>query len=118
MSQTIPANQPTIAARGNKRATIRYRCAPATIGKLYINEDHEYQHAWLVNLSLAGVGMVLTRPIVLGKLVLIHIKSSQPGKSYELMAHIVHCTPLPHGEWSIGCELVNALSPEDLDLLL
>lgn len=104
--------------RSNKRATVRYRCAPATIGKLYISEDHEYQHAWVVNLSLAGAGLILTRPVPVGNLVMMHIKSNEPTKTYELVAHVVHCTSLPHGEWSVGCELVHSLSAEDLDLLL
>ncbi len=118
MSKTsTPPNLPA-AGRGNKRATVRYRCAPATIGKLYLSDDQEYQHAWLVNLSLTGVGMILPRPVTVGSFVAIHIKSNTPGKTYELAAHVMHCTSLVHGEWNVGCELVHALAPEDLDLLL
>ena len=46
----------------------------------------------------------------MGKLFMMHIKSNEPGKAYELVGHVVHCTPLPHGEWSVGCEFVNPLS--------
>jgi hypothetical protein len=121
VSQTsVPPNQSAgpATSRGNKRATVRYRCAPATIGKLYVTDDHEFQHAWILNLSVSGMGLVLTRPINSGSFVIIHIKSNDGTKTYELTAHVAHCTALPHGEWSVGCELVHSLSPEDLDLLL
>jgi hypothetical protein len=120
VSQTsLPPNQNTTASsRGNKRATVRYRCAPATIGKLYVSEDQEYQHAWVLNLSAQGIGMILTRPVPTGTFVIIHIKSNDSAKIYELTANIMHCTSLPHGEWNVGCELIKALSAEDLDLLL
>jgi hypothetical protein len=110
--------QAALSGRSNKRATVRYRCAPATIGKLYVSDDHEYQHSWLVNLSAGGVGLILTRPVPRGSFVLIHIKSNHPGKTYELAAHVVYCNALPHGEWNVGLELATPLSPEDLDLLL
>ena len=118
MSQTSPPTTPTAAGRGNKRATVRYRCAPATIGKLYVSDDHEYQHAWVLNLSAQGIGLILTRPVAAGTFVVIHLRSNDPARTYELTAHVVHCTALPHGEWNLGCELVNPLSLEDLDLLL
>jgi hypothetical protein len=106
------------ASRSNKRATVRYRCAPATIGKLFVSDDQEYQHAWVLNLSAQGIGLILTRAVAAGTFVVIQIKSNDPSKTYELTAHVAHCTSLPHGEWNVGCELVNVLSSEDLDLLL
>ncbi len=119
MSQTrVPPNQTTAASRGNKRATVRYRCAPATIGKLYVSDDQEYQHAWVLNLSTQGIGLILPRPVPVGTFVVIHIKSTDANRTYELAGNVMHCTSLPHGEWNVGCELVQALSSEDLDLLL
>jgi hypothetical protein len=118
VSQTSVPPNPGAASRGNKRATVRYRCAPATIGKLYVSEDHEYQHAWVLNLSTSGAGLILSRAVPLGTFVMIQVKSSDPSKTYELTAHVVHCNSLPHGEWNLGCELVSPLSLEDLDLLL
>jgi hypothetical protein len=113
-----PNDSATASSRGNKRATVRYRCAPATIGKLYVSDDQEYQHAWVLNLSAQGIGLILSRGVPAGTFVIIHIKSNAQNRTYELTANVMHCTALPHGEFNVGCELVNVLSCEDLDLLL
>ena len=52
-----PEGKPKARARGNRRATVRYRCAPATVGKVFSANDHEFQRAWIQDLSLTGLGM-------------------------------------------------------------
>jgi hypothetical protein len=104
--------------RGNNRATVRYRCAPATIGKLYLNEDHEFQHAWVVNLSRTGIGFLLARPLPSGTAVLIHMRGNEDSTMHEMPAQVVHCTVQLQGEWMVGCVFDDLLSPELLDNLL
>ena len=104
--------------RGNRRVTIRYRCAPATIGKVYLHDDLEYQHACVYDLSARGVGLQIARPLDLGQLLVIIIRSNDGSKSYELAARVAHCSLQPQGDWFVGCELSVTLTPEDLDLLL
>ena len=105
-------------ARGNQRATIRYRCAPATIGKIFPTDDQEFQRAWIIDLSLKGIGMQLSRPIDAGRLIIVLIKSNDGTRTFELSARVSHCHAQPQGEWSIGCELMTLLSPDELDQLL
>jgi hypothetical protein len=106
------------ASRGNKRATIRYRCAPATVGKVFAMDDQEFQRAWILDLSLTGVGMQLSRPLEPGNLIIIAIRSNCGTTTHELSARVMHCTTMPLGDWSIGCELVIKLSAEELEQLL
>jgi hypothetical protein len=104
---------------GNQRATIRYHCAPATVGKVFSAADQEFQRAWIIDLSLKGIGMELSRPVELGHHVIISIRGNDGTKVYELSACIMHCNKVPQGEtWYVGCELVVPLSPEELDQLL
>lgn len=103
---------------GNRRAVIRYRCAPATIGKIITHSDQEMERAWIVDLSLRGVGMQISRSLPLGEHVVITMRSSDSGKLYELSGVVVQCHALHHGEWHIGCELNLPLTPEDLEHLL
>lgn len=103
---------------GNRRATIRYRCAPATIGKVLSTEDRELQFAWILDLSQKGLGMQVARPIQPGRLIMISIKSSDGTRTFDLSARVMHCNPAPLNEWSLGCELMTSLSPDELEMLL
>lgn len=120
MSQTSISSEGMArsASRRNRRATIRYRCAPATVGKVFSSDDHEFQRAWIIDLSLHGVGMQLSRPLELGRLVYLSIRSSDGLKVHELAAHVIRANPVPHGDWYVGCELVKPLTPDELDELL
>jgi hypothetical protein len=101
-----------------QRATVRYRCAPATIGKVFINDDHEYQPAWVSNLSLGGVGLQIQRPVDLGTMILVQIRSPLTNQMHKLPAQVAHCFQVPQGEWYLGCEFIAAISHELLDELL
>jgi PilZ domain len=113
---------PPVATRlrrpANNRAMVRYRCAPATIGRLYVGEDHEFQHAWVANLSQNGVAFVLARSIPSGTPILIQIRGIANPVLYGLPAQVVHCTEQLEGDWMIGCSFEEPLSTELLDNLL
>lgn len=107
----------SIAAQ-NRRVSIRYRCAPATIGKVISTDDQEFQRAWILDLSQSGVGMQLTRPLEPGRLVIVTMKDNLGKKVFELAANVAFCTALPHGEWKVGCEFIHCLTLDELDQLL
>jgi hypothetical protein len=102
--------------RSNRRATVRYRCAPATPGKVYVTDDQEFQRAWVLDLSATGVGLETVRQLEAGAFLIINLKGRT--KEYQLPAHVVHATRQPRGEWLVGCELINPIANEDLDDLL
>jgi hypothetical protein len=103
---------------GNRRALIRYRCAPAMMGKIFANGDQELQRAWIIDLSQRGIGMQISRPLQSGDHIVIAMRSNTGAKVYELTALVAHCRELYHGEFLIGCELAIALSSDELDDLL
>ena len=103
-------------ARGNQRASVRYCCAPATTGKLYVNEDQEYQRAWVINISKTGLGLMLSRPLPVGAYLAIQIRGAQGV--VELNAHVMHATRQTQADWVIGCEFLHPLGDEELDALL
>jgi len=102
----------------NKRATVRYRCAPATPGRLILPEGQEYQRAWVLTLSRGGVGLHVARKLEPGTLLVIQLKGNASGKSYELAAQVAHVTPQLGDEWLIGCAILRPLTEQDLDDLL
>jgi hypothetical protein len=102
----------------NRRATVRYLCAPATSGRLVVVEKQEMQRAWVLDLSLGGVGLLLSRPLEAGLLVVIRLKSSEGGKVFELPAHVARSTKQSSGDWTVGCEFVTRLTPDEMETLL
>ena len=102
----------------NQRATVRYRCPPASAGRVYLAEDVEFQRAWLHNLSATGIGLLLAKPLDHGLFLTIQLKSSNSNKKYSLAAHAIHSTEQATGDWLVGCQFVEPLTDEDLDDLL
>lgn len=80
--------------------------------------DHEFQHAWVLNLSRNGIGFFLARPIAAGLPVVIQIRAAETDEMHELSATIVHCTAQLTGEWLVGGAFTHPLPVDVLDSLL
>jgi len=117
-TRTPPDGAAKAASRSNRRGIIRYRCAPATVGKVITPGDQVFQRVWIQDLSLQGIGMDLTRPISKGSFILISMKGNDGRRVFELSAKVMHCCALPHDQWHVGCEFITPLTPDDLDQLL
>jgi hypothetical protein len=102
----------------NRRATVRYHCAPATLGRLQLPAREEIQKAWVLDLSLGGVGLLLTRALEPGLAVVVRMNGSAGGRIYDLPARVVHATKDIGGDWVVGCRLDTALTQDDLDALV
>jgi hypothetical protein len=102
----------------NRRATVRYQCAPATSGSLFVIDKHELQRAWVLNLSVGGVGLMVSRALEPGLFVVIRIKAPTDGRLHELPARVVHSTKNPSGDWIVGCQFFQDLTLDELDSLL
>src|SRR5688500_3343235 len=88
-----------------RRASVRYQCGPATPGKLYVGEKQEWQRAWVMDLSRGGMGLLVNRPLEVGKFIIIQMKSNDEKKVFDLSATVMHVTEKPSGDWVVGCEL-------------
>lgn len=102
----------------NHRATIRYQCAPATASSIRLDNDHEYQRGWVQNLSVAGIGLLLSRPISPTTHILVILKTADGQRTLNMEARVIHSTQQPSGDWVVGCEFSERLSEDDLDQLL
>lgn len=116
MTMSLSEQAKSRVLKVNRRATVRYRCAPATPGKIIRTDDHELQRAWVLDVSSNGVGLEAVRPVELGAFVLVQLKSET--RAYQLPAHVAHCTQKQTGEWIIGCELVQRITDSELEDLL
>ncbi|MCI0684191.1 MAG: PilZ domain-containing protein [Gemmataceae bacterium] len=112
----LPLEEAQRLARSNHRATVRYRCAPATSGKVFLADDQELRRAWVMNLSKQGIGVLLPRPVPVGAYLTIQMRASQGAVS--MTGHVVHATLHGQGEWLIGCEFMQPLNDDELEELL
>ncbi|HYV40135.1 MAG TPA: PilZ domain-containing protein [Gemmataceae bacterium] len=101
----------------NQRVYVRYQCAPASAGRLKL-EGQEWQRAWVLDLCLSGVGLLISRSVEVGLEVVIHLAAAAEKKILELPARVCHATLQPDGDWVVGCEFVSKLTDDLLDALL
>jgi len=118
MLARIPSQEAPKLARGNRRAAVRYRCAPATSGKLTVDREPQHRQAWLLNVSERGVGLILPHPLDPGTYVVLYVRSLDRRRLFTLQAHVIHATHVNQSDWLVGCDLVQPLSADDLDDLL
>ena len=74
----------------NRRAAVRYQCGPATPGRIMVVGGQEWQRAWVLDLSLGGVGLLLGRPLDMGLPLVVVLKGAAEKKTYELPARVCH----------------------------
>jgi hypothetical protein len=112
------AESPGKHVPANRRASVRYQCGPATPGRIMVAEAQEWQRAWVIDLSLDGVGLLLNRDLEPGTDLVVALKSGTANKTFELAARVCHTARQPDGDWLIGCEFATRLTDDDLDCLL
>jgi hypothetical protein len=120
MSFEYTLTSDALASRGlptNRRASVRYQCGPATPGRVLV-DGHEWQRAWVIDLSLGGVGLLLSRPLELHSELVVVLKSEVLKKVFELTARVCHAVRQVDGDWIVGCEFADKLTEDQLDALL
>jgi hypothetical protein len=95
---------------------VRYQCGLATAGRLLLVEGQEWQRAWVLDLSVGGVGLLLSRPLEDGSKIMVVLKSAT--ETFELAARACHSCRQQDGDWIVGCEFETKLTNDQLDALL
>lgn len=102
-----------------RRVEPRYHCGPATAARVLHRVGGEApRRVWILNLSATGAGIQAAQPLEAETLIVINLRSVAQDRVFDLPARVVHCTQQVNGEWLIGCEFADQLSPDDLDALL
>lgn len=102
----------------NRRATVRYQCAPATVGKVFAPSQEEFRRIWILDLSKGGAGVLLSRSIPLNQGITVQITSPSGLQKFEFQAKVAHISEKVTGEFVAGLEFVRPLTPEELDSIL
>src|SRR5262245_38845023 len=119
--QYVPiSGDPTASKQtlSNRRGYVRYQCGPATPGRVKMVSGEEWQRVWVLDLSLGGAGLLLSRPLDVGLDFVLHMRSDSSQQAYQLPARVAHASRQPDGDWIVGCEFLEPLSDAMLDVLL
>lgn len=101
----------------NRRVAVRRQCRRAS-GPITATRDFVARSAPIVNMSVAGLALVLRQRVRRGSRLLIQMSSGALGIAYDLLVHVVHCTRQPDGKWLVGCAFARELTPSELENLL
>jgi hypothetical protein len=98
------------------RGSPRYRCALATLGRVCFPTQQAPEDAWIHDLSKIGVGLNLAKSLAIGTSLMVRLKGG--SLVLEIVATVIHATPLVDGTWRIGCTFERKLTADELDSLL
>jgi hypothetical protein len=72
--------------------------------------------AHLVDVSLEGLGLVLSRRFEPGTILSLEVPGAC-GSLRTLLGRVVNVRAMPDRTWRVGCRLINPLTDEDLQAL-
>jgi hypothetical protein len=115
--ETFGARRQKPARSDDHRSWVRFPCnVEASCQRVDDSEDVRWA-ARVMNISAAGIGLMLDRPVENGTLLNLDLRSPTTHSTRTILACVVHVTSRP-GEWNVGCNFIRELSDADLEALL
>jgi PilZ domain len=107
----VPAGLPTGRTHGERRAAVRYQ-SNQKFSFFQTPQQSERLWARVRNISVSGIGMILSRGLPRGTVLTIDLKDLQ------MSARVIHSTRDAAGTWLVGCRFDTKLSEAQLLELL
>jgi hypothetical protein len=99
----------------DRRVWVRYSSKPETPLSEVAEEDYVVpQKARLLDLSVAGVGLLVTGKLEPGTLIDVVLVRTTDESLHTFSARVVHCRPQEGGGWLLGCTFATPLGEEEL----
>jgi hypothetical protein len=105
------------AAKENRR-WVRFICKVKATYQLANDPAQKTWPAQLLNISAAGVGLLVEQAVEIGTLVNIELRKTAGDETRTILACVVHVVAHPEHEWTLGCNFIRELSDDDLRALL
>jgi hypothetical protein len=102
----------------NRRAAVRWRTAQPAPGKVFIPETYETVSGGILDLSVNGVGLLLSHALQADTLVLITLGNPNDEGPFEVLASVARATAQRDGSWVVGCSFYSELTEDELDALV
>lgn len=110
----IFGGQKVQGAHGDQRAWIRHPVRGSAEYRVLPGESGEMYKAEVVNLSPAGVGLLLDRHLDTGSVLSLSLHRANDKPSLSMLASIVYLTDCSDGRWAAGCNFIRELSNDEL----
>ena len=104
--------------RLERRAFERYPCRRSPFVRVIARPNFQAHRAFLQDVSLEGIGLILDRPFDIGTLLAVQLRSTHTGVSGILTAKVIHATQQGDGSWLVGCTLNRRLTDDEICHLL
>jgi hypothetical protein len=115
----VHSSVPTTKLPAVERRTVpRYRCTLEGYYRPVGDNDWLWWLATVVDISVKGVGLILTRKLEPDTLLSIELQNTGSNFQRTLLARIVHAADQPGKGWRVGCAFAKALTEEELQALL
>lgn len=101
-------------AHGDQRAWIRHPVQGTAEYRVLPSEDETPLTAEVVNLSPAGVGLLVDRQIDPGSVLSLSLHRAKDKPALSMLASIVYLTDCSDGKWAAGCNFIRELTHEEL----
>ena len=108
----------TQAAPADLRAWVRHTARGVVEYEVLPGDEYPPRIGQLVNLSPAGVGLLVDEKLEPGTALTVSLKRGDGLPERHLLACVVYQTERPDGMWAVGCNFLHELSEKELDELL
>jgi hypothetical protein len=99
-----------------RRAVVRYLCDREVVYSRFSKRERLW--ARVRNVSINGIGLLLSAPIAPGTDLKIEMQTMDPGIPLTLVARVVHATMQEEESWIVGCKFLTRPTEEHLLALL
>jgi hypothetical protein len=106
------------ASAANRRAADRCSCTDLRLVRLVARPSFQSCAAFVHELSRAGLGLILPRPLDIGTLLALQLRKQHTGLSDILTAQVRHALALAGGQWHLGCCLSRHLTENEMYALV
>jgi serine/threonine protein kinase len=119
-----PGNSKTGGGAAEQRTTVRLPCTIGTSCKTnpsILEEGNTGEDSWpatIQDVSLGGVGLLISRRFEPGTMLRVTIQEGSEGPVHSLPAKVVRIVPEEFGHWLTGCVWERPLLPGELQDLL
>jgi hypothetical protein len=106
------------ASLDERRGAVRYPCDLTPSWHFSDETEFTSSPAGVRDLSSTGIGLLMKAGIKPGRVLIIHLQSSQGCLSRPVPVRVMHATFQPDGDWLVGCQFLRRLSHQDMLELL
>ena len=101
-----------------RRVWTRHASSRPLPRRLCIADTDQPFEAWILDVSVGGLGLVTSEPLPANTLLLVELETCSRSKPLKLLATVMYCQPTSEGEYRHGCQFIKPPSQQQLRDLL